>query len=73
MAECLGIPKAIMLKAPSADLWRGQTDEEEMGITYDEIESYINRELAPESKAFQRIDYLYRSSEHKRNLPAAYK
>lgn len=73
MAECLGIPEAIMTKAPSADLWQGQTDEEEMGITYDEIESYIKKDLPPESRAYQKIDRLYRSSEHKRNLPAAYK
>ena len=62
-----------MTKAPSADLWQGQTDEEEMGITYDEIEAYIKKELPPESRSYQKIDRLYRSSEHKRNLPAAYK
>jgi NAD+ synthase len=35
MAEYLGIPREIIDKPPSADLWPGQTDEGELGITYD--------------------------------------
>ena len=34
LAEVLGIPDSIIHKAPSADLWAGQTDEQEMGISY---------------------------------------
>lgn len=34
MAEFLGIPKEIIQKKPTADLWPGQTDEEELGLTY---------------------------------------
>ena len=34
LAEVLGFPDSIIHKAPSADLWAGQTDEQEMGISY---------------------------------------
>jgi NAD+ synthase (glutamine-hydrolysing) len=37
----LQIPESILQAAPSADLWDGQTDEEEMGFSYDFIEFYI--------------------------------
>lgn len=36
----LGVPESILVAAPSADLWDGQTDEEELGFTYDFIELY---------------------------------
>lgn len=36
----LGVPQSILVAAPSADLWDGQTDEEELGFTYDFIELF---------------------------------
>lgn len=36
----LGVPKSILEAAPSADLWDGQTDEDELGFTYDFVELY---------------------------------
>lgn len=72
MASYLGIPEEIMTKPPSADLWQGQTDEQELGVTYDDIEAYIKGQLSPESPSFQIIDRLHKASEHKRQLPAAY-
>lgn len=41
MARRLGVPERIIQKAPSADLWEGQTDENEMGISYDALDRYI--------------------------------
>lgn len=38
LAEEVGVPKEIITKAPSADLWAGQTDEGEIGYTYDEMD-----------------------------------
>ena len=38
LAEELGVPGEIISKAPSADLWQGQTDEAEIGYTYDEMD-----------------------------------
>lgn len=41
LARELGVPGKIIKKTPSAGLWKGQTDEGEMGITYEEIEKII--------------------------------
>jgi NAD+ synthase len=41
VAECLGVPKAILDKPPSADLWPGQTDEGELGASYDELDRVL--------------------------------
>jgi len=38
VGAALGVPAATLEAAPSADLWDGQTDEEELGLTYDFIE-----------------------------------
>jgi NAD+ synthase len=65
LARELGIPESIQTKAPSADLWAGQTDEQEMGFTYEELDRYlITGETTPQAK--ERIEYLHRISEHKR-------
>lgn len=41
LAELLGIPKQIINKAPSADLYHGQTDEEELEYNYNEIDLFL--------------------------------
>lgn len=41
LAKHLGIPTRIIEKAPSADLWEGQSDEEEMGVSIQDIDRYI--------------------------------
>ncbi len=38
LAKALGVPDQIITKAPSADLWAGQTDEGEIGVTYEQID-----------------------------------
>ena len=43
MAEYLQIPESIRTKHPSADLWPGQTDEGELGVTYDEVDRLLVR------------------------------
>jgi NAD+ synthase len=65
IARELGVPESILTKAPSADLWAGQTDEQEMGFTYEELDRFlITGETTPQ--ATERINYLHRISEHKR-------
>ncbi|GED59143.1 NAD(+) synthase [Brevibacillus formosus] len=67
LAAELGVPGEIITKPPSADLWEGQTDEQEMGFTYEDLDRLlITGETRPEAK--ERIDYLHRISEHKRNI-----
>ena len=41
LARYLQIPDSIISKKPSAGLWEGQTDEDEIGIAYDQIDSYL--------------------------------
>jgi NAD+ synthase len=41
LARAVGVPEAIIQKAPSADLWVGQTDEGELGFTYAEVDKLL--------------------------------
>ena len=41
MAKELGLPESILRKAPSAGLWTGQSDEKEIGLSYDQIDSSL--------------------------------
>jgi NAD+ synthase len=67
----LGAPEAVIKKAPSAALFDGQTDEEEMGITYARIDDYLlNGAATPEDKA--KIEEYHARSEHKRGMPITY-
>jgi len=38
LAAHMGVPKAVLSKPPSADLWEGQTDEGELGFTYEQAD-----------------------------------
>ncbi len=70
LARELGVPDSVIDKAPSAGLWLGQTDEGEMGFTYDDLERYLTN--GPDATApalAMRIERLIRASEHKRALP----
>ncbi len=40
-AKILGVPESILNKAPSADLWEGQSDENELGHTYKELDDLL--------------------------------
>ena len=37
----LGLPESVLTKAPSADLWEGQADEDELGVTYEEVDRLL--------------------------------
>lgn len=67
-AKILGVPQQIIDRAPSAGLWEGQTDEAELGITYHEIDDYLEGKPISET-ALARIEHLHRVTEHKRALP----
>lgn len=41
LSRALGVPDAIVSKPPSADLWLGQTDEGELGFTYEEVDRLL--------------------------------
>ena len=67
----LGAPESIIVKAPSAGLFEGQTDEQEMGVTYAAIDRCLaGGEVSEAEKAV--IDRFHSRSEHKRRLPPVY-
>ena len=69
--EFLGAPRSIIEKAPSAGLFDGQTDEQEMGVSYRAIDEYLlTGRASPADKAI--IERYHARSEHKRRPIAAY-
>jgi NAD+ synthase len=82
MATHVGVPESIIKKPPSAGLWKGQTDESEMGIDYETLDkvlygvfdlglSYgeIHDETGVGEATFTHIMERVRDNEHKRNMP----
>jgi NAD+ synthase len=68
LAQFLGIPEPIINKPPSADLWEGQTDEGELGFSYDELDLYLaSGEASAEIK--KRIESMIATTQHKRQPP----
>ncbi|MEZ4387412.1 MAG: NAD+ synthase [Candidatus Krumholzibacteriia bacterium] len=81
LAQHLGLPAAVITKAPSADLWAGQSDEDELGFTYAEadrlLHHMVDEGLAPRQLAslgfapelVERVAARMRSQAFKRLLP----
>ena len=81
LSAAIGVPEAVISKAPSADLWPGQTDEDEVGFSYAEIDRVlyrlVDRRLSLdevvadgfEPGVVERVDRLIASSEFKRQVP----
>ena len=84
LADHVGVPRDLVMKTPSAEMWEGQTDEEELGLTYDTLDAILALHVdgplstsatvehlgVPES-AVERVDELYEGSKHKRSMPPA--
>ncbi len=68
LASHLGIPNEIIEKPPSAGLWEGQTDENEMGLTYEELDHYLASGEAREAVR-EKVDAMITESAHKRATP----
>jgi len=71
LARELGIPQEVIDKSPTADLWEGQTDENEIGLSYDELDAVLRgvesgavSDLDPAS--VERVRRMMAESEHKR-------
>ncbi len=67
LAEYFNIPQEIIDKPPTADLWSGQTDENEMGFTYYDLDRYLLTGEG-EEEVIKKIERLHQLSEHKRVL-----
>jgi NAD+ synthase len=84
LARHVGVPDDYVEKEPSAGMWEGQTDEEEMGLGYDTLDHVLALHVdGPFSKAatvrtldvppetVERVVELVERSEHKRHTPPA--
>lgn len=81
LAASLGVPKSIINKPPSAGLWKGQSDEKEIGIPYSILDSFLHcwldlgltgEELLKEGfspQTISQVTAMVRGSEHKRRTP----
>jgi NAD+ synthase len=78
VARALGVPEPIITKPPSAGLWAGQTDEGEIGMTYDQLDAALAAITSSEADRVEpairdRILTLMRVSEHKRQPVPAFR
>jgi len=81
LAKFLKIPDKIINKVPTAELYHGQTDEEELGISYDELDKILKLyvegnsmlniiEKGFEKEKVEKIIKRIEANEHKRNMPS---
>ena len=69
LADYLGIPKKIIDKPPSAGLWEGQTDEKEIGISYEQLDKYLRTGKLKNKIIEKKIQDKITKSAHKRTIP----
>jgi len=69
MAKRLEVPNRIIMKPPSAGLWAGQTDEEEIGVTYEELDQML---IQKQSNMPEEIKERIVSTKHKREQPKVF-
>ena len=81
LAAAMGVPDEVIRKAPSADLWPGQTDEAEVGFSYAQVDRIlfrlVDRRLSIDEviadgfdrQLVERVDRLVAGSEFKRQVP----
>lgn len=79
IAKILKIPDRIIMRVPSAGLWPDQTDEGEIGLTYDELDEIIYRidyNLTLDNlnnENVEKVKNMIKLAEHKNHMPPSYK
>ena len=68
LARYLNIPEKVINKKPSAGLWEGQNDEDDLGFTYEELDKYIltgvgNKDL------IEKVEHMKKINHHKKVMP----
>ena len=85
LAAHVGVPHDLVMQTPTAEMWEGQTDEQEMGLNYDHLDAVLALHVdGPLSKAatvrhvdgvseadVERVVELVEGSAHKRSMPPA--
>jgi NAD+ synthase len=74
LAREIGVPTEVVERAPSAGLWPGQTDEEELGITYHELDRVLAAIASGDTSdiaaaTLERVERMIAGSAHKRAMP----
>ncbi len=74
LAERLGVPERTVRRKPSAGLWPGQTDEDELGMTYEVLDEIVGaidagREPKAPPDLVARVRTLMAASRHKKQMP----
>jgi NAD+ synthase len=74
LARELGIPQVVIDRPPTAGLWLGQTDEDEMGITYKDLDAALAAIESGETEGLDptllsRVREMMAASDHKRATP----
>ena len=69
LARYLEIPDCIINKKPSAGLWDGQTDEDELGLTYAAIDAFILNSTSGDTETDRKITDRIAGSAHKHAFP----
>lgn len=77
LARVLGVPEPVITRPPTAGLWPGQTDEGELGITYDELDAILaamaaGREPDAPAATVARVRRMIAASAHKRAMPPSF-
>jgi len=65
LAKALDIPENIINKKPSAELWKGQNDEDDIGISYAKIDEFILNETTGNEKEDDFIEQKNKKILHK--------
>jgi len=85
LAAHIGVPHDLVMQTPTAGMWTGQTDEDEMGVGYDTVDAilalHIDGPLSTaatvraldgvDREAIERVEELVAASRHKRSMPPA--
>ncbi|OYR38573.1 NAD(+) synthetase [Halorubrum sp. Ib24] len=84
LAAHVGVPRELVMQEPTAGMWEGQTDAEEIGLDYDTVDAILAvhvdgglsraatvRELDVPAEAVDRVVELHDRSAHKRSMPPA--
>ncbi|MCD6492766.1 MAG: NAD+ synthase [Archaeoglobaceae archaeon] len=72
LAEYIGVPERIIKKKPTAGLWVNQTDEDEIGMSYEELDEILKAIEKGQRRCddkFKRVEVLVKNSKHKREMP----
>ncbi|HPD14594.1 MAG TPA: NAD+ synthase [Planctomycetota bacterium] len=77
LAAALDVPKPVIERPPTAGLWPGQTDEGEMGLTYEQLDAALlaldgDATVAVAPEVVARVRRMIQRSAHKRSLPPIY-